>query len=326
MTAQVPNKDGAVEFSTGLFGEREFVAGRSDAATDGAWHHYAFTKDAPAGVMKAYVDGRLLAVQRGRSRPLYSFGMFRIGRERATNSQHFFDGAVDDFRIYDRVLSATEVTNLYEGYGGYVPPRGRGSYYLRPRDTVLVMGDATTLDGGYMRRVEEATRREYPGLAGEARVVFVNAGAPGATARAGLASARELLARHRPTVAVLCYGASDAIHETPDFASSMKSLIETMRDAAVDVTVLTPLSFYTRGRPELERAASSLATRMGRLRALVRELDVPLADAFERTADASEDYSWGDGVHPDDAGRQIMADALRAAWSFGEPLFDPAAR
>jgi hypothetical protein len=32
------------------------------------------------------------------------------------------------------------------------------------------------------------------------------------------------------------------------------------------------------------------------------------------------ELSWGDGIHPNDAGRRMMADALQTAWGFGKPL------
>ena len=38
---------------------------------------------------------------------------FEIGGNTNGNTYHYFNGSIDDVRVYDRALSATEVVNLY---------------------------------------------------------------------------------------------------------------------------------------------------------------------------------------------------------------------
>ncbi len=69
--------------------------------------------------------------------------------------------------------------------------RGRGTYYLEPRDVVLLLGDAITVDAGYWRFVSQDLGTKFPQLAIEDDaaptrrgdgVRVVNAGEAGDTA------------------------------------------------------------------------------------------------------------------------------------------------
>jgi hypothetical protein len=72
------------------------------------------TRDSATGTLQLYVDGTLAGMVTGdvgvKSTPFFSIG-------RLTNGG-FFRGIIDDFRVYNRVLGAAEVTQLYGGDGG----------------------------------------------------------------------------------------------------------------------------------------------------------------------------------------------------------------
>ncbi len=80
----------------------------------GAWHHVVITYDRPINEAIAYVDGLSLgprtfttpATWTGNGRPRY------IGRE---FDNGFFDGLMDDIRIYNRALPPSEALSLYDG-------------------------------------------------------------------------------------------------------------------------------------------------------------------------------------------------------------------
>mgnify|MGYP001218795058 FL=1 len=83
---------------------------------DGDWHHVAFVNEG-VGAHKLYVDGALVES----STATWSYGAgnnqpVEIGRFRDAhnNNTAYFDGAIDDARIYQSALSAAEVSALHQ--------------------------------------------------------------------------------------------------------------------------------------------------------------------------------------------------------------------
>ncbi|MBW1691387.1 MAG: DUF1566 domain-containing protein, partial [Deltaproteobacteria bacterium] len=84
------------------------------AIKDGGWHHIVGVRDTDDGVMRIYVDGREDATpvedtiidSTDNSKPL-SFGGPSVSGE------SFYNGLIDDVRIYNRALSEPEVQSLY---------------------------------------------------------------------------------------------------------------------------------------------------------------------------------------------------------------------
>jgi hypothetical protein len=86
-------------------------AGSATTATtinDGKWHHVVFTTSASAQTI--YLDG----AQSGTATETLSApnSVVRIGRQQG-GSTGYFNGSMDDARVYNRVLSASEVKQLY---------------------------------------------------------------------------------------------------------------------------------------------------------------------------------------------------------------------
>ncbi len=78
---------------------------------DFLFHHFALTVDALLGTSRLYVDG-VLRANLGFAITSTSSGTFtRLGRQFDPFTE-FFDGAIDDVRIYDRALSGGEVAGL----------------------------------------------------------------------------------------------------------------------------------------------------------------------------------------------------------------------
>lgn len=80
---------------------------------DDTWHHVALTRDHNSGQVEVYVDGDLENTgTTGTGVIGNSFSS--IGRiEDTGGSPEYFDGELDEVRIYDRVLSASEVRAVY---------------------------------------------------------------------------------------------------------------------------------------------------------------------------------------------------------------------
>ncbi|WP_113637291.1 LamG-like jellyroll fold domain-containing protein [Nubsella zeaxanthinifaciens] len=89
---------------------------------DGNWHHVVGILSA-SGIF-LYVDGVLSASNNTVTTAQTYTGYWRVGYDRMDNSwtdwpsnartQAYFNGAIDDVLIYNRALSAAEVTNLYQ--------------------------------------------------------------------------------------------------------------------------------------------------------------------------------------------------------------------
>lgn len=79
------------------------------------WYHYVFTYDGT--VASIYKDGVLLGSDT-RTWSTSSSSNFYLGS--GIYSQPYFDGAIDDLRIYDYALSQSEVTALYGATTGIV--------------------------------------------------------------------------------------------------------------------------------------------------------------------------------------------------------------
>jgi len=98
----------------------------SASISDGAWHHYAWVLPEGAttvGEVKTYMDGVLLTGIGSSWRidqiiNTTSGQLFEIGTYHNWEFSFFFDGVLDEVRVYDRALSDSEMTELYR----YHPP------------------------------------------------------------------------------------------------------------------------------------------------------------------------------------------------------------
>ena len=91
---------------------------RSKADWTGRWNHWAFTKDAVAGTMQIFLNGVLYDRRTGADSPITGISSFEIG----SGWYGRYDGLIDDFRIYDYVLSQAEIA--------YVATNGTGIFDL----------------------------------------------------------------------------------------------------------------------------------------------------------------------------------------------------
>ncbi|WP_179131194.1 LamG domain-containing protein [Candidatus Entotheonella palauensis] len=87
-----------------------------DLLSDGAWHHVVAIYDSS---LKLYIDGNLQSdIVNDALYPKTNVSI-RIGMTRNRNNDNrFFLGSIDDFRIYNRVLSDDEIQELFNGSPG----------------------------------------------------------------------------------------------------------------------------------------------------------------------------------------------------------------
>ena len=91
-------------------------SGTGPSYLDGNWHHLAGVISS-AG-MRLYFDGAVIATNPDGSNLVYPLGTdLFVGQHGNGVSGFNFDGNIDDVRIYDRVLSDTEIAQLAQGGG-----------------------------------------------------------------------------------------------------------------------------------------------------------------------------------------------------------------
>ncbi len=107
------------DFGTSLSGNNyAFGTGNPDTTitstaviNDGQWHQCVATRQETSGALSIYVDGVLQATGVGGIESLTAPMYLRFGsRQTGVN---FFNGSLDDIRIYNRALGSNEVTALY---------------------------------------------------------------------------------------------------------------------------------------------------------------------------------------------------------------------
>ena len=115
----------------------EFDSGRGALPAD--WHHVTVTVSSSAKMMIMYLDGEVVGSKAGMTNSLNMLGNTTqnwIGR--STYSDPYFNGTVDDFRIYKRVLSQTEIQKVMENVteaSARPNPRDRATDVIR--DVIL---------------------------------------------------------------------------------------------------------------------------------------------------------------------------------------------
>jgi len=92
-----------------LYGSDEGFVWSPEPINDGAWHHVAFTRDETRGAVEIYVDGARVAQGISRTGRL-RMRTFSVGR--TDSSFNYWPGALDDVRIYNRVLTSEEISSI----------------------------------------------------------------------------------------------------------------------------------------------------------------------------------------------------------------------
>ena len=77
----------------------------------GSWTHWVFTKNATTGVMEIYRNGALFHSETNRFDTIGTISAASIGSQ---FSSSFYDGMIDEVRLYNVALTDTEVTGLFE--------------------------------------------------------------------------------------------------------------------------------------------------------------------------------------------------------------------
>ena len=114
------------DFGTALSGGKfGFGAGKTNTTilsttsiNNGAWHQCVATREQATGTLRVYVDGNLEATGTGNTNLLNTSTTLRLGQ--IASGGGYFNGSLDEIRIFDRALGGNEITALY--YSSAFPP------------------------------------------------------------------------------------------------------------------------------------------------------------------------------------------------------------
>jgi len=127
----------------GSLANRAYVT-MTTAPTDGVWSHVAGRYDAGSNLMRVYLNGSSVTGPRVGTLPT-GVGTdptvpLHIGRRQYNGTPIYYDGLIDDLRIYDRAISTDELDDLADGECFTAYCQGRAV-------TILGTSGNDTLDG-----------------------------------------------------------------------------------------------------------------------------------------------------------------------------------
>lgn len=165
--------------------------------------------------------------------------------------------------------------------------------------TILCIGDSITYGYGV------GAAQSYPAqLAAMTGRRIINAGQRGEKSWEGRARIEGLLDQHKPGYVLILYGANDVIH------SSSKSTPEHLRQmihsakARNAIPVVATLNPTVRGRGFMQPEIDNLNPR---IRRMVREERIRLADIEKAFAERPVQLLQDDGLHPNAEGLRVIA-------------------
>lgn len=116
----------------------------TNPVNDGQWHHVAATRDTVTGQMLIYIDGVLQAAGSGPTGTRTAPPALRIGGIQAGYGGGYFNGAIDDVQLFNRVFAAGEIPSLMNHPPAISSPGG--SYSILAGRTLTITNYATDPD------------------------------------------------------------------------------------------------------------------------------------------------------------------------------------
>ena len=94
-------------------GSYQRITYETNASQRTGWHHWVFTKNATTGIMAMYLDGKLLTSSSGQTNTIGETATVRLGSY-ATGSSNFWQGELDQARLYNKALTVNEIMTNFE--------------------------------------------------------------------------------------------------------------------------------------------------------------------------------------------------------------------
>jgi len=169
---------------------------------DNVFHHYVFVREGSSG--KIYVDGALDNSATQTSCATSSSRPWRIGHDVA-NGTEYFPGLIDEVRIYNRALSATEISAMYNGVSKLYPQNIGGLWSLKEGQDQISSGATTFLRGFTIGAVQRDTNGNIVSSGGTddpstKKVTYTVEIRPAGAASGNIVSASEYVTRSQSNV------------------------------------------------------------------------------------------------------------------------------
>ncbi len=211
-------------------------------------------------------------------------------------------------------------------------PARVGDTPLRDGDRVLFFGDSITEAGGhgkgYIKLIEADLRERLP----ESKVELIGAGISGNRVPDLLRRLDSDVVAKRPTVVFIYIGINDVWHSQQghgtskrDYVTGLRDLVARLREAKVRVIMSTPSVIGEKavGINPLDTMLDDYAAISRRVALDTQVQMVDLRQQFlaflhaHHEADAERGVLTTDGVHLNDAGNRLVADAVLDAFGLG---------
>jgi len=120
LSTRSPGTDRYLRMRIKAGGTTSELGDSSELLSPGQWYFAVGTYDAATGSMKLYLDGvEVASGSHAVGGPVDANPSVPVAIGANGSVERFFDGVLDDVRLYDRALSAAEIADLYaEGLGG----------------------------------------------------------------------------------------------------------------------------------------------------------------------------------------------------------------
>jgi hypothetical protein len=143
------------QYSMSYKGDSVYVAGHK---TDGTyyfitgypikqkgWHHILAIMENLVGC-KLYVDGVLVSASSSMSGAWNYSGVSGLAIGKDAQNNNYFQGSLDDIRIYNRILTTSEISDIFHE-GGYIPPLATPALSAYGKDSTAITITWNKIDG-----------------------------------------------------------------------------------------------------------------------------------------------------------------------------------
>ena len=107
LNAHLPWSNGKVYWDAGYDGYDRIVGQASPQEYEGKWNFWTFIKDTKSSYMQILLNGNLWFIGSGKTKLMNNIVEFKIGG--AITYDGYYSGMIDDFRIWDTILSWSDV-------------------------------------------------------------------------------------------------------------------------------------------------------------------------------------------------------------------------
>ena len=158
-------------------------------------------------------------------------------------------------------------------------------------------GDEVDYDTVYWNRL----RKKLNAVRNYVPVNVINAGIGGITAKDSLERLEKQVLIHEPDLVIVCFGLNDVNGELCDYIAALREIFERCKQRGAEVVFLTPNMLNTYAAEETEERFAEYAVKtaemqnsgkmdsfMDAARALAKEMNIPVADAYAEWKKRSE--------------------------------------